>query len=137
MARFDSGFQRSAHKVEGGIRLLLLLIVLGAIISYLGKVFAAVNISLPVNPNQFYSDLLLVVELASIISTISIIIKMPHWGTLYLLGWSVGFLFFWYLGLVNFSDVLIYIIPSTSILIIRLLHKTANANGRLEGYPTG
>lgn len=135
MAGFNSGFQRSAREIGNGIRALIFLTVVSIIILYLGKVFAGANIPSPINLNQFYSDLMLAVELVGIISTAAIIKKMPYWGTVYLLGWSAGFLFFWHLGLVNSSDVLVYVVPSILILAIRLLHKATNINKRLEGYP--
>ena len=81
----------------------------------------------------FYSFLLVVVELVGIISTVAIIMKMPHWGTLYMFGWVVGFLFFWHIGLVNLTDTLVYTVPSVIVLAIRLYNKTGY-EGHSGGY---
>ncbi len=137
MAKFNSGFQRSYHEVGDRITFLVFLAIFGVTILYLGGEFAAANIHLPINLNQFYLNLLLIVKLAGIISLIYIIIKMPYWGTLYLLGWLVGFLLLWQLGLVNFLEVLGYILPSILILTIKLLHKKTNIKECVEGYPAG
>ncbi len=123
MARFRGGFQRSAREVREGIRLLLALFVLGVVIVALSQAFANAHIPSPINLSGLYSFILVIVELASIISTVAIIMKMPYWGTLYMLGWIVGFLFFWHLGLVNLTDTLVYTVPSVIVLVIRLYNK--------------
>ena len=135
MAKFHSGFQRSANEVGQGLGLLLKLFVLGIIITAVGGAFAASHIPMPINLSKFYAAILVIVELVSIISTTAIIMEMPHWGTLYMLGWIVGFLFFWHIGLVNLTDTLVYTVPSVIVLAIRLYNKTGYDNYS-GGYPT-
>ena len=136
MAKFRSGFQRSAREVGQGLELLLKLFVLGIIITAIGGAFAASHIPMPIDLSGFYATILVIVELAGIISTAAIIMKMPRWGTLYMLGWIVGFLFFWHIGLVNLTDTLVYTVPSVIVLAIRLYNKTGYDNYS-GGYLTG
>ena len=128
MPRFRSGFQRSAREVGQGLELLLKLFVLGIIITAIGSAFAASHIPSLIDISGLYSFLLVVVELVGIISTAAIIMKMPHWGTLYMLGWIVGFLFFWHIGLVNLTDTLVYTVPSVIVLAIRLYNRASYDN---------
>jgi len=123
MPRFRNGFQRSAREVGDGIRIVLLLAIIGIMIVAFSNAFATLHIPSIIDMNAIYSQLLVFMELVGIISTIAIILKMPYWGTLYMLGWIAGFIYFWYLGLVNLTDIAIYIVPSIVVLVLRLYNK--------------
>jgi len=117
--RFERGFQRSAREVADNLEILLKLFVIGIVFTAIAEALASAGIPSPIDFHSIYLLIVIVVEFGGIISTALIINKMPHWGTLYMIGWIVGFLFFWYIGLATFSDLMIYTVPSLIFLFIR------------------
>lgn len=120
------------------VRLFAVLFIAGVVgtklmLAEMNSALAASHIPSPIDLSGLYSLILLVVELAGIISTITIIMKMPYWGTLYMLGWIIGFLFFWYSGLVNLTDTLLYTVPSVIVLAIKPYKKAGYDNYNI-GY---
>jgi hypothetical protein len=129
MPGFGNGFNRGMNQVADGIETAVQLAFLGFIIVVFGGLLASSGIPTLVNLNSFYSGLLTVVELAGIISTIGIILAMPEWGTLYMLGWIVAFAFAWYFGLATGIDMLTYVAPSLIVLVLRFYNDSESYSG--------
>jgi ABC-type transport system involved in Fe-S cluster assembly fused permease/ATPase subunit len=101
--------------------------VLGIVFAVLAGLYSTLHLPALIDFNALYSEIKTGVELVGIVSTAVLILKMPHWGTLYMLGWIVGILYFWYLGLVSASDFLFYIVPSVVILAWRVYNRASYA----------
>jgi len=117
---FRSGFRRSEREVTEGIIIFILLFVLAVIFTVLSNIYSTLRIPPFIDFTTLYLMIKTFVELAGIISTALLILKMPYWGTLYMVGWVVGMLYFWSIGLVTFSDLLFYTVPSIIVLAYRI-----------------
>ena len=62
-------------------------------------------------------------KLLNMLSLIILVIAMPYWGTIYLMGWLFGLIIMAKSGLVGILDFIIYFGIPLTILIIRLCKK--------------
>ncbi len=100
MPGFEHGYERAISVIFGGV---ILWTFLNAISS---------NLSDP--------SFLLYLKLFNMFGTISLILAMPYWGTMYLFGWLFGLMILANSGLVGILDFVIYFGIPLMILIIRI-----------------
>lgn len=124
MPKFENGVRRSAREVSNAIGIILDLFVLGIVFAALAGLYSTLHLPALIDFNALYSMIKTGVELVGIVSTAVLILKMPYWGTGYMLGWIVGISFFWHLGWVSASDLFLYIVPSITVLAWRVYNRT-------------
>ncbi|RLI11896.1 hypothetical protein DRO25_01125 [Candidatus Bathyarchaeota archaeon] len=57
----------------------------------------------------------------NMLGTISLILAMPFWGTIYLIGWRFGLWIMLQTGLVGVGEAIIYFGVPLAVLIVRIL----------------
>ncbi len=97
--------------------------VLGGII--LSTVLRVVP-TLPFVPS-YYTGIFQLVEAASLIGGILLILAMEKWGIGYLLGWLIGTWIMFRIGLVESSLFTLYAVVGTVILVGKILQKAENS----------
>lgn len=104
MPGFEHGYKRAVSEIIGGI-----------VTSAMLNAFILTEV--------IDSSWVLYFKLLNMFGLITLILAMPYWGTIYLLGWLIGLFILSKSGLVGFLDFVIYFGIPLMILFIRLIKK--------------
>lgn len=107
MPGFEHGLERALSFVVGGIFLACLLKVM--------RPFTEIGLTGPT-----FIELIELIKLSGMLSSVLLILATPYWGTLYLIGWLAGMALMAKAGLVGFFDFILYFGVPFFILIFRL-----------------
>jgi len=111
-----SGFERETNRFQRGFRQILIEVIAGIVISSILGVLIETSTS-------YVASYMLLVRLATAISTLIFVFFIPFFGTAYTIGWLLGLALMSYSGLVKPYDYLFYLIPLILGWLLRLLRR--------------
>ena len=104
MLGFWHGYQRAVSEVIGGV---ITAVILNAFIS----------------SGLLDPSFVLYFKLLNMLGLMALVLVMPYWGTIYLIGWLFGLIIMAESGLVGILDFIIYFGIPLVILIVRVCKK--------------